>query len=116
MRALLNSLGLTLWSSIAIVLAVGLALVGYRVTLSMRDAPPTVSRAAAGVATAPPASFASAEPALGSVTPTMRGQRLSHVIEPQMRAAEAALQAGQWQEVLDDTQAAERKQGIADFA
>src|ERR1700733_9622006 len=73
MRALLNSLGLTLWSSIAIVLAVGLALVGYRVTLSMRDAPPTVSRAAAGVATAPPASFASAEPALGSVTPTMRG-------------------------------------------
>jgi len=30
MRALLNSLGVTIWSSIAIVLAVGLALVGYR--------------------------------------------------------------------------------------
>jgi hypothetical protein len=47
MRALLNSLGLTLWSSIAIVLAAALALVGYRVPLSMKGSPPTVSRPAA---------------------------------------------------------------------
>ncbi len=113
MRALLNSLGMTLWSSIAIVLAVGLALVGYRVSLSMRDS--TTSRAAAGVASAQPASFLSAEPSFGGVAPTTRGQKLSRVIEPEMRAAETALQAGQWQEVLDHAQAAERKQGITVF-
>jgi tetratricopeptide (TPR) repeat protein len=115
MRALLNSLGLTLWSSIAIVLAVGLVLVGYRVSLSMKDSSPTTSGAAAGVASAPPAPFRSAKPSLSSVAPTMRGQKLSRVIEPEMRAAEAALQAGQWQDVLDDAQAAERNQGITVF-
>ena len=39
MRALLDSLGLTLWSSIAIVIAVGLALVGYRVSLGVTYSP-----------------------------------------------------------------------------
>src|ERR1700679_4250972 len=55
MRALLNSLGLTLWSSIAIVLAVGLVVVGYRVSLGMKGSPPTVSHSAASVVSAPPA-------------------------------------------------------------
>jgi hypothetical protein len=37
MRALLNSLGLTLWGAIAITLAAALAMVGYRVSLNYRD-------------------------------------------------------------------------------
>jgi tetratricopeptide (TPR) repeat protein len=115
MRALLNSLGLTLWSSIAIVLAVGLAMVGYRISLSMKDSPPTTGHPAASVAPAPPFAFPSVEPSFGSVTPAAHGQSYSRVIEPEMRRAEAALQAGQWQEVLDDAQAAERKQGITVF-
>jgi tetratricopeptide (TPR) repeat protein len=57
MRALLNSLGLTLWSSIAIVLAVGLAMVGYRVS--------TVGHPTAGVAPAPP--FPSVQPERGAL-------------------------------------------------
>jgi tetratricopeptide (TPR) repeat protein len=115
MRALLNSLGLTLWSSIAIVLAVGLAMVGYRVSLSMKDSPPTMGHPAANVALAPPFPFPSVEPSFGSVTPAALGQRYSRVVEPEMRRAQAALQAGRWQEVLDDAQAAERKQGITVF-
>jgi tetratricopeptide (TPR) repeat protein len=115
MRALLNSLGLTLWSSIAIVLAVGLAMVGYRVSLSMKDSPPTIGHPAASVAPAPPSPFPSVQPSFGSVTPAAHGQGYSRVIEPEMRRAQAALQAGQWQEVLDDAQAAERKQGITVF-
>src|SRR5580704_3948500 len=115
MRALLNSLGLTLWSSIAIVLAVGLAMVGYRVSLSMKDSPGTIGRPAAGVAPAPPFPFPSVQPSSGSVTAAAHGQRYSRVIEPEMRRAQAALQAGQWQEALDDAQAAERKQGITVF-
>jgi tetratricopeptide (TPR) repeat protein len=115
MRALLNSLGLTLWGSIAIVLAVGLAVVGYRVSLSMKGSPPTVSHSAAGVVSAPPAPFLSVEPSLESTTPAMHGQRFSRVIEPEMTAAEAALQAGHWQEALDNAQSAERKQGITVF-
>jgi tetratricopeptide (TPR) repeat protein len=81
----------------------------------MRDAPASTSRATAGVTSAPPASFLSVEPSLGGVAPTMRGQKLSRVIEPEMRAAQAAQQAGRWQDVLDDAQAAERKQGITVF-
>jgi hypothetical protein len=115
MRALLNSLGLTLWSSIAIVLAVGLAMVGYRVSLSMKDSPPTMGHPAASVASAPPAPFPSVEPSFGRVTQGMHDQRYSRVIEPEMRRAEAALQVGRWQEVLDAAQAAERKQGITVF-
>ena len=115
MRALLNSLGLTLWSSIAIVLAVGLALVGYRVSLSMKDSPPTIGHPAVSVVPAPPSPFPSVQPSFGSATPAAHGQRYSRVIEPEMRRAQAALQAGQWQEVLDDAQAAERKQGITGF-
>jgi tetratricopeptide (TPR) repeat protein len=115
MRALLNSLGLTLWSSIAIVLAVGLAMVGYRVSLSMKDSPPTIGHPAASVAPAPPFPFPSVQPSFGRVTPAGHGPRYSRVIEPEMSRAQAALQAGQWQEVLDDAQAAERKQGITGF-
>jgi hypothetical protein len=44
------------------------------------------------------------------MAPTMRGQKLSRAIEPEMRAAQAAQQAGRWREVLDDAQAAEREQ------
>jgi tetratricopeptide (TPR) repeat protein len=115
MRALLNSLGLTLWSSIAIVLAVGLAMVGYRVSLSLKDSPPTMGHPAASVARAPPFSFPSVEASFDSVTPAAHGQRYSRVVEPEMRRAQAALQAGRWQEVLDAAQAAERKQGITAF-
>jgi tetratricopeptide (TPR) repeat protein len=115
MRALLNSLGLTLWSSIAIVLAVGLAMVGYRVSLSMKDSAPTAGYPAVSVAPAPPFPFPSVQPSFGSVTPAAHDQRYSRVIEPEMRRAQAALQAHRWQEVLDDAQAAERKQGITVF-
>jgi tetratricopeptide (TPR) repeat protein len=114
MRALLNSLGLTIWSSIAIVLAVGLALVGYRVSMSMRDSPQTAALAV-GVASPAPALLLPVTPSLEKVTPLMRGQKFSRVIEPQMRAAEAALQAGRWHDVLDNTQTAERNQGITVF-
>jgi tetratricopeptide (TPR) repeat protein len=115
MRALLNSLGLTLWSSIAIVLAVGLALVGYRLSLSMKDSAATMRPPTARIASASPAPFPSVEPSFSDGTPAIHGQRFSRVIEPEINAAEAALQAGQWQEVLDDAQAAERKQGITVF-
>jgi tetratricopeptide (TPR) repeat protein len=114
MRALLNSLGLTIWSSIAIVLAVGLALVGYRVSMNLKEAPQTAALAVS-VASPPPASLLSVTPSLEKVTPLMRGQKFSRVIEPQMRAAQAALQAGRWQDVLDNAQTAERKQGITVF-
>ncbi len=115
MRALLNSLGLTLWSSIAIVLAVGLAMVGYRVSLSMKDSPPTTGHPATSVAPAPLFAFPSVEPSSGSMTPAAHAQSYSRVIEPEMRRAQAALQAGQWQEALDDVQVAERKQGVTIF-
>jgi hypothetical protein len=36
MRALLNSLGLSLWWATAIILAAGMALVGYRVSLGLK--------------------------------------------------------------------------------
>ena len=114
MRALLNSLGLTIWSSIAIVLAVGVALVGYRVTMSMKDSPQTAALAV-GVASPPPAPLLPLTSSLEKVTPLMHGQKFSRVIEPQMRAAEAALQAGRWHDVLDNAQTAERKQGITVF-
>src|SRR5580693_9301732 len=90
MRALLNSLGLTLWSAIAIVLAVGLAMVGYRVSLSMKDLPATTGHPAMSVAPAPSFPFPSVEPSFGSVTPTAHGQRHSRVVEPEMRRARAA--------------------------
>jgi hypothetical protein len=37
MRALLNALGVTVWGSIAIVLAVALAMFGYRASLNYKD-------------------------------------------------------------------------------
>ena len=114
MRALLNSLGLTLWSSIAIVLAVGLAMVGYRVSLSMKICPDD-GASSHQVAPAPLFAFPSVEPSSGSMTPAAHAQSYSRVIEPEMRRAQAALQAGQWQEALDDVQVAERKQGVTIF-
>jgi tetratricopeptide (TPR) repeat protein len=118
MRALLNSLGLTLWSSIAIVLAVGLAMVGYRVSLSIRNSPALMSSpptAAARVQSAPAISYGSAAPAAKSAAPPTHGEMISRVIGREMKAAQAALQAGQWQEALDDLQAAEQHQGITVF-
>ncbi len=114
MRALLNSLGLTIWSSIAIVLAVGLALVGYRVSMSLKESPQTAALGTS-VAPAPSALLLSVSPSLEKVTPLMRGQKFSRVIEPQMRAADAAIRAGRWRDVLDNAQTAERKQGITVF-
>ena len=115
MRALLNSLGLTLWSSIAIVLAVGLVLIGYRVSLNTKDSSLPITRTAAGVVSAPPDVLLSVDPSLDGVTPLMHGQRFSRAIEPEITAAQTALRAGRWQEVIDDAQAAERKQGITVF-
>jgi hypothetical protein len=118
MRALLNSLGLTLWSSIAIVLAVGLALVGYRVSLGIRNLPPMMSfppTAGAGVQAAPAIPYGSAGRSSKSAAPPMQGQMISRIIGPDMKAAQAALQAGQWQDALDDLQAAERHQEITAF-
>jgi tetratricopeptide (TPR) repeat protein len=115
MRALLNSLGLTIWSSIAIVLAVGLALVGYRVSVNMKDSPATPDGATVRIASIAPSPYLSVTPSLERVAPLMHGQKFSRVIEPQMRAAEAALQAGRWQDVLDNAQTAEHKQGITIF-
>jgi tetratricopeptide (TPR) repeat protein len=117
MRALLNSLGLTLWSSIAIVLAVGLALVGYRVSLIIRNSPALTSSAptAAGRVQAPAMSYGSAAPASKSVAPPTQGEMISYVIGREMTAAQAALQAGQWQEALDDLQATEQHRGITVF-
>jgi tetratricopeptide (TPR) repeat protein len=120
MRALLNSLGLTLWSSIAIVLAVGLAMVGYRVSLSIRNSPalmisPPTAPAPARVQAATAISDGSAAPASKSAAPPTHGEMISHVIGREMKAAQAALQAGQWQEALDDLQAAEQHQGITVF-
>jgi tetratricopeptide (TPR) repeat protein len=113
MRALLNSLGLTLWSSIAIILAVGLAVVGYRVSLSTRHASPTTI---AEISTAGPSvSYLAVEPSLARLAPTLRGQKFSRAIEPEMKAAQAALQGGRWQEVLEDAEAAEHRQGITVF-
>jgi hypothetical protein len=116
MRALLNSLGLTLWSSIAIVLAVGLVLVGYRASLSIRNSPAVMSRpAGAGGRLAPADSYGSAGESSKSGTPPMHSEMISRVIGPEFTAAQAALQAGQWQDALDDLQAAERHQGITVF-
>jgi hypothetical protein len=67
MRALLNSLGLTLWSSIAIVLAVGLALVGYRLSSSMKDSVATMS---------PPTARVASPSSRNSATSRQRGARL----------------------------------------
>jgi hypothetical protein len=120
MRALLNSLGLTLWSSIAIVLAAGLALVGYRVSLIIRDSPVAIRSptAHAGVQVAPAISHGSAPRPSTSAAPPARpahGQMISHIIGPEMRAAQAALQTGQWQAALGNLQAAEVHQGITVF-
>jgi hypothetical protein len=118
MRALLNSLGLTLWSSIAIVLAVGLAMVGYRASLSIRNSPAMMSSppaAGAGVQLAPDISQGSTESSSASATPVMHGDMISRVIGPEMKAAQAALEAGQWQDSLDDLQAADRHQGVTVF-
>jgi hypothetical protein len=118
MRALLNSLGLTLWGSIAIVLAVGLAMVGYRASLKVRYSPVAMSSPSmlgGGRQTAPamPDGFATRSPK--SAPPVTHGEMVSRVIGPDMKAAQAALQAGQWQDALDDLQAAELHQGITGF-
>jgi hypothetical protein len=118
MRALLNSLGLTLWSSIAIVLAVGLALVGYRVSLGIRSLPPMMSSqptAGAGAQVAPAIPYGSTGRSSNSAPPPMRGAMISRVIGPEMKDAQAALQAGRWQDALDDLHAAELHQGITVF-
>jgi tetratricopeptide (TPR) repeat protein len=81
----------------------------------MKDSAATMSPPIARVASASPAPFPSVEPSFGDGTSAIHGQRFSRVIEPEINAAEAALQAGQWQEALDDAQAAERKQGITVF-
>ena len=82
--------------------------------MSMKDSPQTAALAV-GVVSPPPALLLPVTPSLEKVTPLMHGQKFSRVIEPQMRAAEAALQAGRWHDVLDNAQTAERKQGITVF-
>jgi hypothetical protein len=118
MRALLNSLGLTLWSSIAIVLAVGLALVGYRVSLGIRNLPPMTSSqqtAGGGAQVAPAIPYGSTGRLSNSAPASMRDTMISRVIGPEMKDAEAALQAGGWQDALDDLHAAELHQEITIF-
>ena len=118
MRALLNSLGLTLWSSIAIVLAVGLALVGYRVSLGIRNLPPMTSSqqtAGGGAQVAPAIPYGSTGRLSNSAPASMRDTMISRVIGPEMKDAKAALQAGGWQDALDDLHAAELHQEITIF-
>jgi hypothetical protein len=96
MRALLNSLGLTLWSSIAIVLAVGLALVGYRVSLTIGNSPAAMSSPPTlgdGVEAAPAMSYGSATRPSRSAAAPSHGETVSRVIGPEMKAAQAAPQA-----------------------
>src|ERR1700691_5546923 len=83
MRALLNSLGLTLWSSIAIVLAVGLALVGYRVSLTIGNSPAAMSSPPTlgnGVEAAPAMSYGSATRPSKSAPAPSHGETVSRVI------------------------------------
>ena len=118
MRALLNSLGLTLWSSIAIVLAVGVALVGYRVSLGIRSLPSMMSSpptTGASIQAPPAIPYGSAVRSSRSATLPIQGEMISRVIAPEMKGAQTALQAGQWQDALDDLQVAERHQGITVF-
>ena len=89
MRALLNSLGLTLWSSIAIILAVGLAMVGYRLSLTIGDSPLTRS-AGAGVHAAPAIPRGSAARSPSSESTRMHGEMISHIIGPEMIEAQAS--------------------------
>ncbi len=121
MRALLNSLGLALWGSIAIVLAAGVALVGYRVSLSLRDltpamnAPPTGAAGNPGASAAPAASQRSSDGTPWSAQPLSDGHKISRIIGEEMLAAQSALQASQWSEALDELGMAVQKAGITAF-
>jgi hypothetical protein len=107
---------LTLWSAIAILLAVGLALVGYRASLGIWTSPAVVSpSAASGTQAFPAIPDWSAERSSKSEPSPMRSQMISRAIGPEMKAAQAALRANAWQEALEDLQAAERHQSITIF-
>jgi tetratricopeptide (TPR) repeat protein len=132
MRALLNALGLTLWGSIAITLAVALATFGYRASLSYREwrgtgifSSPAASPATAPYAVdtpaavgSPGATAAAAISSAATIRPTTQSssrQELSRVIGKEMTAAQSELQAGEWQDALNDLNAAEQKQGLTGF-
>jgi protein dithiol oxidoreductase (disulfide-forming) len=173
MRALLNTLGASVWGLTAIILAGAVATIGYRLTLnhpadvagdsgapvSFQGVRPGASASQAGPKAARlPAtpggrrdtrSFPPARTARGSAyewadttveqpeqlvpsastddeslighfvrppsLPTARAQEISRIIALEMRAAQRALQAHQWQEAVQNLEAALTKSGLTSF-
>jgi hypothetical protein len=140
MRAILNAMGATLWGAIAISLAATVAAVGYRASLSYRSEYPTAATRAhetrsndapadtkavnaapsplplATLQTEPdstPAALPDKPALIGhDLAPTVRDPRvISRVIAKEMTAAQKAMQAQQWQEVIKNVDAAEQKSG-----
>jgi hypothetical protein len=106
MRAILNSLGVTLWLSTAIILAAGIAMVGYRGLRSSQSIDALFSEGSPRQ----PANGADARRAPHASSP-----RVSASIGKEMKAAQDALQKSQWQEALKNLDAASQKSGITAF-
>jgi hypothetical protein len=121
MRAILNSLGMTLWWSTAIILAAGLAMVGYRGLLSSRSLDTLID---AG----PQALPAGEAPALRAANPDARSMpsrrplpdlsaphRTAAPVDQEIAAAAADLRAHRWQEALDRLNAVDQRQAVLDL-
>jgi hypothetical protein len=120
MRALLNSLGFALWASTAIILATGVALVGYRVASTVRPPP------AATEFVSPRLDQPEVQPPTASVQPRhapapgpsgigSQSGAVSSAIRQDIETAERALDRQQWQEALDNLNAAAQKPGLTTF-
>ena len=120
MNHLLKAMGLWMWGLIAIAISVSLVSLSYRTISSYRphDSIDTTTRGAApsdardtsvfpGVIPTPPSASSSAR---GSSQPV-----ISKVIGKEMRAAQKAIQSGQWSEALRNLEAARSKSPLTNF-
>jgi hypothetical protein len=127
MSHLLKAMGLWMWGLIAIGISVSLVSVSYRVLsvyraheLPARPASTDVAASPAAAATPPPMLFSpEGRPTPPSVTSSSANgsnqQTISRVIVHEMSAAQKAVQAQQWSEVLQNLGAAEAKSPLTPY-
>jgi tetratricopeptide (TPR) repeat protein len=124
MSNLLKAMGFWMWGLIAIGLSASLASVSYRmVSVYRAHLPAGVNSSIAADSKIPPALLPlfsgenkPAPPAVGGASvEALRRAALSPVIGAEMRAAQKAMQAGQWPEALRNLQAAEAKSPLTPY-
>ena len=113
MRMLLKAMGFWVWGLIAIALSASFVTLSYRLASNYRWHDTAI---APSTSEATPATSATVSATMGSSNETMpKVGVLSRGIAKEMRAAQSALQAGRWNEALDDLQAAQEISPLTAF-